>query len=307
MDKIAYMILVHRDPLQLKALVDSLDYKSDFFIYVDKKSEINDFKFVLSKNKKVHFSENCKKVHWGGYSQVFPVFVMLRDALTRGERYTRYVFLTGADYPIYSAKDTYELLTKDLKQEYICGSKLSNLGNEKYRDKVRKRWYYDVPIKNQLLMRISRKILNVLLGALPKRELVVKVGGGRMDVYYGFAYWAISSGCAEYLYNIVNSYPAWKKYFKYSYAPIELLPHTIIFNSKFKKHAFEYLAFKDCDCMGYAPLHYVIYGENGTKYLNEQDYESILKSRKIFGQKFDTIYSKKLEEMLAENQGNWQA
>ena len=50
-NKIAYMIMAHRDPEQLRNLVEALDYKADFYIHNDKKSDIVKFK---------------NKMKWGG-------------------------------------------------------------------------------------------------------------------------------------------------------------------------------------------------------------------------------------------------
>lgn len=50
-NKIAYMIMAHRDPEQLRNLVEALDYKADFYIHIDKKSDIVKFK---------------NKMKWGG-------------------------------------------------------------------------------------------------------------------------------------------------------------------------------------------------------------------------------------------------
>lgn len=89
-----------------------------------------------------------------------------------------------------------------------------------------------------------------------------------------------------------------KSYFKLSYAPIELVPHTIIFNSAYRSACKEYQAFDEADCMAYAPLHCVLYGSNGTKIMDEHDYDRVINSHKLFFQKADSVRSKELIRKL---------
>lgn len=47
MQKIAYMIMAHRDERHLKELVDCLNYHADFYIYIDKKATLMFFANIL--------------------------------------------------------------------------------------------------------------------------------------------------------------------------------------------------------------------------------------------------------------------
>lgn len=300
MDKIAYMIMAHRDENHLRKLVERLNYNADFYIYIDKKASIERFVNCLpvSEYPNVYWIEKRHIVCWGGWSQAEPIVSLLEHVLKR--QYARICFITGADYPIVSGESLYQKLTCD-NEEYICASRLCNKGNERYLDKVTRRWYYDLKIKNTFILRISRKCLNLVLGIFPKRNPELIINGKITPVYYGFAYWAITEPCASYLYHTIQTNVSVKKFFKYSYAPIEMMPHTIIFNSSFRNKCKEFHDFKQADCMVYAPLHYVRYGEHGTRVMDETDYENIIASGKIFFQKADSKISEKLIKKLDED------
>lgn len=302
--KVAYMIMAHRDEEHLKELVDALNYCSDFYIYIDGKSEINNFrnKFQPEEYPNVFWVENRHKICWGGWTQTTPIISMLELVLQK--EYVRVCFLTGADYPIIAKEQVYYRLIDDLDEEYICATKLSNSGNEKYKKKVTRRWYFDVPFKSFQLQRIIRKCINIALACFPKRSTFLEIDGKKAEVYYGYAYWAITGSCARYLYETFQANKKIASYFKYSYAPIEMMPHTIILNSEYRNRCKEYFAFDKVDCMVYAPLHYVIYGGNGTKIMNERDFDTLISSDKVFFQKSDSKISKKLIEKLKCFHGN---
>lgn len=298
-EKIAYMIMAHRDPEHLYSLITALDFKADIYIYIDGKSNIDKFKEKVGRKTNIIFISQRERICWAGMSQVRPIFRMLHEVLKKN--YCRVVFLTGADYPLYSSSELYRILTEKPYTEYICGSKLTEEGNEKYMSKVTKRWYYDIWCRNPFFLRCIRKGINTLLKLMPKRKPYVEIDGVKCDVYYGYAYWAISMPCAKYLLDVVKRNKKLYRYFLFSFAPIELYCHTIIFNSVYKDRSFYIRAYNESDCMGYAPLHYVSYGVDGSRVLNMDDYDTLKRSSKIFCQKVDSIISRDLINQLNEN------
>lgn len=290
-EKIAYLIMAHQDPENLKHLVQSLDYNADFYIHVDEKVDIQQFEVMLQNRKNVFFSRKRISVCWGGFSQALPALFLIEQASENGT-YARYTFITGADCPVYSARQVYENLVQDLNTEYICAIDLVKLNDRRYLEKVNRSWKFDYPNQTKHL-HYKRGITNKLLGIVSHKEI-------RYKPYYGFAYWSITEQCALY---VLEQYKkgAYIKQLKNSYAPIELLIHTIIFNSEFRSHAIELDNLDRGDIMAYAPLHYVKYSENGSKILDENDYDALIESKKMFFQKSNSKYSSKLWELMNES------
>lgn len=85
-NKIAYMIMAHRDPEQLRNLVEALDYKADFYIHIDKKSDIVKFKNKMKwggVRGNITFIKKREYVCWGGMSQVKPIWNMLEEVVKK--------------------------------------------------------------------------------------------------------------------------------------------------------------------------------------------------------------------------------
>lgn len=112
----------------------------------------------------------------------------------------------------------------------------------------------------------------------------------------GSDYWSLTIDCAKFVYNTMCQEDALMKYFKYSYAPSEMLVHTIVFNSKYSKQAIGYLG----DYPGLSnltPLHYIIY-DKSIKIFTEFDIKTLLNSNKMFFRKATTGKSEHLITIL---------
>ena len=121
-DKMAFLISAYTEPESLYTLIRKLDGMlcADFYIHIDKKVNIELFRFDLEAMPNVFFVKKRVRVYWGGYSQVEMQLSMIEEMLNRKKHYTRVINLTGTDYPVVDGKTLYERLN-DKKVEYICG------------------------------------------------------------------------------------------------------------------------------------------------------------------------------------------
>ena len=65
-NKYAYLISAYTEPDTLVHLVNSLDNNADFFIHIDKKTDLKKFQEPLLGKKNVYFVKDRVKVFWGG-------------------------------------------------------------------------------------------------------------------------------------------------------------------------------------------------------------------------------------------------
>lgn len=94
-----YILQVHKEPHLLKRLIDRLnDDRSQFFIHVDVKFDIEPFTKLINYNN-VHFIAERHNVIWGDYSQVIATLALLR-AVFEANIEGRIIFLSGQCYPI---------------------------------------------------------------------------------------------------------------------------------------------------------------------------------------------------------------
>ena len=66
----SYLILTHTDPLQLRRLINALDYEADFYIHVDLKVNMLSFLVLELPNSAHYYVENRLKVFWSGFRMV---------------------------------------------------------------------------------------------------------------------------------------------------------------------------------------------------------------------------------------------
>src|SRR5258708_21864253 len=99
-DSIAYLILAHSDPTQLRRLMKRLESdEAAFYIHVDGKVDLGAFKSAAQGINRVYFCEPRSKVTWAAFSVVEATLRLLETALAGEDQIcNRFVLLSGADY-----------------------------------------------------------------------------------------------------------------------------------------------------------------------------------------------------------------
>ena len=151
MVKIAYLILAHKDPEQIKRLSNRLAKTGDVFIHIDKKSDIKPFIAAIKDNESVFFTEARHSVNWAGWSMVKGYMQLIKDAMKSDKGYDRFVFLTGQDYPLMSDSDIKSEFEKNATVEYVMAYNIAHSTVPTDRDKIEKNWYLDPPFKSKLM------------------------------------------------------------------------------------------------------------------------------------------------------------
>ena len=274
MKKIAYMITCYKNPKSLHNLISSLnDERVDFYIHVDKKCDITDFKNLLKKYNNVFFLENNNrvKIYWGGYSQVQSQYNLIKKILNSGINYKKIVNLTGQDFPL---KDNNKIINEICDdREYITCFMLNKDPNQYNKIK-----YYHLMDSNKFV----RKIID-------KLKIKKKVS---YDYYFGSEYWALSRIVLKDIINLYDNLPKLKKELKHSFAPSEIWIHTLFMMTKYWKDNNVYT--KEYNgLIELSPLEYFEYTDK-IKILDIQDYDKLIKSNKLFARKFDEKISSEL-------------
>src|SRR5690606_33583760 len=114
-----YIILAHKQPQQLKRLVEGLDDKESFFvIHVDKKENLNLFKENLSK-RNIHFIENRYESNWGSDKLVLATLACLKFIKDKFcSRHSHVILMSGLDYPIQTNKEINRFLSNNKKTNF---------------------------------------------------------------------------------------------------------------------------------------------------------------------------------------------
>ncbi len=244
--KIAYLILTHNTPKHLQRLVSALSTSSArFFIHVDKKSRLAHFTGITGD---VHFTNKRVAVHWGDFSQVEAILVLIQAALADERRFDRFVLLSGADYPLRSAAYIESFFENNPTTEFInlvsmpsetAGKPISRLINYKLRPTTPR------PI------RAAQRLL-MMARVLP-RERDYKADFGDLAPYAGSTWWALSREACEYILDFVNREARLVRFHEHTRCPDESFFQTILGNSDFKSRVARNLTYTDWSAGGRSP------------------------------------------------------
>lgn len=304
--RIAYLIEAHTDIERLVSLCDALLLSGDVFIHVDKKTRDKNFWGILNRYQYSHDRVTVLKqrhyVAWAGYSQVECFHSLLQVALASSVRYERFLLLSGLDFPVWSPQRIEDFFEKNKTKEFVCGYDISNCGDWSQLHKiVDYHFFRDIPLPHKSFLRRAiiggARIILKNLGF--SRKPYLSTESGTWDVYFGSSWIGITRPCAEYLDEKLKDKQI-RGYFKTVYAPDELCVPTIVMNSKFRTNAIKVdkLSFQ-----GVTPLHYLNYVGSIWSY-DEQDFDDIVKSGKMFVRKVISGKSEKLVELI---KSSWQA
>jgi hypothetical protein len=288
----AYLILAHHQPTHLARLIKAISCDWAYvFIHIDAKSDILQFKKLISEDENIIFlKENQRvKVNWGGFSQVAAILNLLKAALSIGVAFDRYCLLSGADFPI---KELSYIQTQFSSQrEFIrIDRELGTSANPKQSKKVKRFYFRDYPQFGG----------NWLPGIVP-RKLNAKI-----KLYHGSQWWALTDEFIKYTFSFLKDNPDYINFYKYTNASDEIFFHSIIKHSSFSEnitHDFEKMAcLSDFMNMNEYGCHYAIWGKDirSPKVLDFSDISLLLNSKALFARKFDEKISKDLLSILEQ-------
>lgn len=292
------MIAAHTDPVQLRKLVASLTCAGcDFFIHVDKKSDIAPFVQQL-KEIDVNFIKKRVSTNWGGNSQCEYQKNLMEAVLLSGKQYDRVFFLSGMDYPLWSNHQILNFLEHHPNKEFIMGMNLSDCYEpRKMQTRVRLFHFRDLPIGNPKIKRLVYGVIREALNVLHiRKHNYIKIGKRKCKVYCGSSWWCLTGECLRYVYDTICNQKEYQRYFRTCLAPDEMLVQTIVFNSKYAQNAILHQG-NYPGLVGLTPLHFIEYDKEIHTY-TERDFEKIVSSGKMFVRKLQTGVSDELIRMI---------
>lgn len=96
--KIAYMLIVHKNPEQVNMFIRQLlaDEQADIYIHIDRKSMVGMADRIIANPRVTRTSENIL-VTWGDISMVDAELALLREVMNSGKKYDFVCLRTGQD------------------------------------------------------------------------------------------------------------------------------------------------------------------------------------------------------------------
>lgn len=262
--KIAHLILAHKNPKQVAALIESLKHPAfDFYVHVDKKTDIEPFQLVLTAQN-VHLVEKRAKIYWGEWGTIQATLNGFAAILPKGYDYINVI--SGQDFPIKSAEFIYQYFCERRGAEFITCDPIKggNWGDVSSRVQDYHFINWRIPGKHSL-GKLATKLF-------PKRKFPLNYE------IVGRANWfALTTEAVKYTLNFLEANPEVSQYFKYCWGADEFIFSTIIYNSALKNKIQNNLIYVDWSGadIGHSRL------------LEAQDLANLECSEKLFARKFD--------------------
>lgn len=264
--KTALLIHVHTNPAQVGRLVSRLMHKDiDIYINVDAKVDIELFRAEI-KDAAV-FLQNRVEVRWGRFSQVQQILNSFEEIISKPEKYSHILFISGLDYPVKPMDEIVRYLNDNKEKSFID---YHILGDDDWSALMKKRyeyWYFlpEKDIRNNIwVKRVLRKI-----GFKRKYPF--------QDVYYGSCWFCLAADAVSYLLEYTKQNPEIVNFFKHSGCSDELYIQSVLLNSPLKDNLVnEIFRYFDWSAANKSP-----------KILTMEDYPRIEESGAWFARKLD--------------------
>ena len=287
-----YLILAHKNPLQLGRMIERLDDgASKFFIHLDAKTPIEPFAACLEGGH-IRFIEPRERCVWGDFS-IVRATIHLMEAASKEQGV--FILMSGQDYPIQSQGYINDFLERNKEFDFIEVEPLEEKWKPKMvKDKLE---HYHIlhseerghsncyapfahcsvfqklrTLTHLLKGRLSRKNFR-LLCSLPKRVAPFE------RQYAGSQFWAFSERTFYAVLNYIREHKAaLEGYYKYTSSPDEIYFHSVLMD----------LVAKDSTIKLKDPITYVNYFRKNNVFVTE-DFEKLSSAKgKLFARKFDT-------------------
>jgi hypothetical protein len=225
MVKIVYLVLAHNSPAHLRRMVQALATDSaSFLVHIDRKAELDIFRDALG--GAVDFTRERVAVHWGDFSQVEAILVLIREALADARNFDRFVLLSGTDYPVRPASYIADFFARHPETQFINMVKMPSVSASKPLSRLTD--YRPAPATS-MLGKLSRKV-GARLG-LKARQRDYKPVFGELQPFAGSTWWALTRKACEHIEEFVRTRPALVEFFRHTVCPDEMFFQTVIGNS----------------------------------------------------------------------------
>jgi Core-2/I-Branching enzyme len=277
--KVAYFILAHRLPEQLRLLVSLCQHPDiDCFIHLDRKADITLF-MPLRRFSNVQFIHERIDCRWGTFSLVEATINGIKTILEKGG-YDYINFISGQDLPLQRSEDFIGFLQDHRGEEFMTCIPYD--ANDPWWKKNESRFLqynfqnWMIPGKYRLQFLFNR--------IMPTR--LIPMG----HILSGNSQWfCITEGLAKYMMRFLEESPNYKRFFKYVWGADEFIFSTLAYNSPFRDKISSNLHYIDWD--GPADGH--------PKTLGVADLHLAFASGKFFARKFDISTDRDAVEQVA--------
>jgi hypothetical protein len=277
--KIVYLILCHKNPEQVFRLIRRLNDEGVFFvIHVDKRADDRVYnlltEFALN-TPNLYMGSRCR-CHWGGFGIVQATINCIHRALELNRPFDYAILISGQDYPIKSNAQIRCFLRERRGKEFI--ESFSLVKRNRWSDHggmynaVSRVQYWTFFVRSRCLHIKWRR--NFPFGWQP---------------HGGSQWWCLSNECIRYIQSFIRTHSSFVRYFKFVFIPDESFFQSVISNSQFLDKVVS-------DDLRYADWQNP--NPNYPRTLDDEDFDQLKKTNKLFARKFEVHRSNNLLERI---------
>jgi Core-2/I-Branching enzyme len=243
--RVAYLVLAHANPRHFARLVRALETSSSsIFAHIDTKSDLQLFAQSSISNGLVRFCRNRVDVRWGEFSPVQASLNLLAEALQSYDKFEYFVLLSGTDYPLRSARYIDAFLEHHNGMQFLNLARLPCVELNKPMSRLTTYRFESSSLPGGLLVAKFGRLLGRwhLLPTItrdPGRHL------GDLSPFCGSQWWALTRDACEHVLGFVRDRPRVMRFFRNVVDPDELVFHTILGNSPFRRRIHRGITYTD--------------------------------------------------------------
>ena len=287
-----YLILAHKNPLQLSRMIERLDDgASKFFIHLDAKTPIEPFAACLE-GAHIRFIDKRERCVWGDFS-IVQATIRLMEAASNEQGV--FILMSGQDYPIQSQGYINDFLESNKGFDFIEIEPLEEKWKPKMvKDKLE---HYHIlhseerghsncyaPFAHCSVFQKLRTLTHLLKGRLSMKNFKLLCSLPKRVApferqYAGSQFWAFSERTFYAVLNYIREHKAaLEEYYKYTSSPDEIYFHSVLMD----------LVAKDSTIKLKEQITYVNYFRKNNVFVTE-DFDKLTSAKgKLFARKFDT-------------------
>lgn len=283
--RIAYLIIAHKNPRQLKRLVSSLVVGSCVcFIHIDGKQKLLSFKEELQHlpNEKIIFIEDRHVVRWGAFSVTHAILKCMYKMREEHFKipFDYVILLSGQDYPIKPIRYIEDFYAKNIGNNFI---EVIPKAESTYGSDYEMFHFYDV---NNKYIRKGLHLCVRILHRFYKRKFLPG-----LIPYAGSTWWSLTGQTALYILDLFDKNPKYLNYFKYTQLADEMIFQIFVMNSPFKDNVINdnnrFIPWPDSGPHPYT--------------LTKEFYNEIVNSNQLFARKFDMDVDSEIFDLIDKN------
>lgn len=263
----------HKFDILKELLKDLDDGRNDIFLHIDLKSKdfLPDDLCTIVKKASLYITERMD-IHWGGFSQIKCVLMLLEKATAIGY-HSYYHFMVGVEFPLKTQDYIHQFFDRNQQYEFIG----FDHADKKYVERIKYYYLFNEYARNNTFF---QKVLNKLnFGCVyVQKKLHVDMIKRYGTVFKkGNANWSITHDLARY---VLSQKEEVHRIYRHSFCGDEVFVHTIVFNSDFYERVYD---IKD----EYRSSMRITTWENEKNQFQLKDLDYLLGCGRLFARKID--------------------